>query len=52
MTSWWLLLTTSFAVWAIVMAVVIVMQQRSPAATIAWMLVLGVPAGLAISSTV
>lgn len=40
MISWWLLLTTSFAVWAIVMAVVIVLQQRSPAATIAWMLVL------------
>ena len=40
MTSWWLLITGVFAVWAIVMAVVIVLQQRSPAATIAWMMVL------------
>lgn len=40
MISWWLLITTAFAVWAVVMAVVIVLQQRSPAATIAWMLVL------------
>jgi cardiolipin synthase len=39
-TSWWLLITTAFAAWAIVMAVVIVLQQRSPAATIAWMMVL------------
>ncbi|MEO6776629.1 MAG: cardiolipin synthase [Kofleriaceae bacterium] len=40
MTSWWLVITGAFAVWAIVMAVVIVLQQRSPAATIAWMMVL------------
>lgn len=38
--SWPLLFTSAFAVWAIVMAVVIVLQRRSPAATIAWMLVL------------
>ena len=40
MTGWWLPITTAFAVWAIVMAVVIVLQRRSPAATIAWMMVL------------
>ncbi|MFT3698029.1 MAG: cardiolipin synthase [Kofleriaceae bacterium] len=40
MTHWGLLITTAFAVWAVVMAVVIVLQRRSPAATIAWMLVL------------
>ncbi len=34
----WLLLASS--VWALIMAVVIVQQRRSPAATIAWMLVL------------
>jgi cardiolipin synthase len=39
-SSWWLPITTGFALWAIVMAVVIVLQRRSPAATIAWMLVL------------
>jgi cardiolipin synthase len=39
-TGWWLPITSAFAVWAIVMAVVIVLQRRSPAATIAWMLVL------------
>jgi cardiolipin synthase len=38
--GWGLPITTAFAVWAIVMAVVIVQQRRSPAATIAWMLVL------------
>jgi cardiolipin synthase A/B len=35
-----LLITAGFAIWAIVMAVVIVLQRRSPAATIAWMMVL------------
>ncbi len=40
MSGWWLPITAGFALWAIVMAVVIVLQRRSPAATIAWMLVL------------
>jgi cardiolipin synthase A/B len=35
-----LLITAAFAIWALVMAVVIVLQRRSPAATIAWMMVL------------
>jgi len=35
-----LLITAAFAIWAVVMAVVIVLQRRSPAATIAWMMVL------------
>jgi hypothetical protein len=36
----WSLLVALFAVWAVAMAVVIVQQRRSPAATIAWLLVL------------
>jgi cardiolipin synthase A/B len=38
--SWWLLITSAFAAWALVMAIVIVQQRRSPAATIAWLMVL------------
>lgn len=36
----WSLLIAAFSVWAFAMAVVIVQQRRSPAATIAWLLVL------------
>jgi len=44
--SWSLLIGGAFTVWALVMAVVIVMQRRSPAATIAWLLVLAMLPGL------
>jgi cardiolipin synthase len=40
-TSSHLVITAAFAIWAFVMAIVIIMQRRTPAATIAWMLVLG-----------
>jgi cardiolipin synthase len=36
----WSLLIAGFAVWAVIMAVVIVLQRRSAAATVAWLLVL------------
>jgi cardiolipin synthase len=38
--TWWLAITAAFAAWAIVMAVVIIQQRRTPAATIAWLMVL------------
>jgi cardiolipin synthase len=39
-TTWTALLGTGFALSALVMAVVVILQRRSPAATIAWLLVL------------
>jgi cardiolipin synthase len=38
--TWWSYIVGAFFVWGLVMGVVIVMQRRSPAATIAWLLVL------------
>src|SRR5262249_7353107 len=38
--SVWSLLVAASTIWALAMAVVIVLQRRSPAATIAWLLVL------------
>ena len=38
--SAWSVIVAGFSVWALAMAVVIVLQRRSPAATIAWLLVL------------
>src|SRR5689334_4393073 len=38
--SLWSLLAGAFTLWAAAMAVVVILQRRSPAATIAWLLVL------------